>query len=243
MARKLPRPCHDGQPELLPNGRTGKAKDDDSPSTYQAIPSVWQGSDAALLELMLDFYPRKRPRLILDATVNKGRFWQGTSRRVVGMDIEPSYRPDVVADNLQMPFKDGCFDVVVYDPPHIPNQGKDRSKDFSSRFGLVLKSPAGGCPAVQDRGLHPQPPLPMGARRGHQGRCPGGFLPVRLHRQGPQRADHRPQVEKGPPRPAPPLLLAGVPQIGEMRVAESPHGLRDWHTRLAWRPMPLPGGS
>jgi hypothetical protein len=53
-----------------------------------------------------------------------------------------TYAPDVVGDNLDMPFRDGSFDVVVYDPPHIPNQGKDRSKDFNTRFGLVLKSSA-----------------------------------------------------------------------------------------------------
>jgi hypothetical protein len=41
-----------------------------------------------------------------------------------------------------MPFKDRCFDVIVYDPPHIPNQGRDKRKDFNTRFGLVLKSPA-----------------------------------------------------------------------------------------------------
>ena len=28
----------------------------------------------------------------------------------------------------------------MYDPPHIPNQGKDHQKDFNTRFGLVLKS-------------------------------------------------------------------------------------------------------
>jgi SAM-dependent methyltransferase len=91
---------------------------------------------------MLAFYPRQRPKLILDATVNRGRFWQGSRRRVIGMDIEPKFYPDVVADNRQMPFADRCFDVVVYDPPHVPNQGKDRRKDFNTRFGLVLKSPA-----------------------------------------------------------------------------------------------------
>src|SRR5262249_40320137 len=31
---------------------------------------------------------------------------------------------------------------VVYDPPHIPNQGRDKQKDFNTRFGLVLKSSA-----------------------------------------------------------------------------------------------------
>ena len=37
-------------------------------------------------------------------------------------------------------FGDGTLDVIVYDPPHIPNQGKDNKKDFGSRFGLVLRS-------------------------------------------------------------------------------------------------------
>ena len=41
-----------------------------------------------------------------------------------------------------MPFRDNSFDVVVYDPPHVPNQGQDRTKDFNPRFGLVLKSSA-----------------------------------------------------------------------------------------------------
>lgn len=39
-----------------------------------------------------------------------------------------------------MPFAPATFDVVVYDPPHIPNQGKDKLKDFNVRFGLIVKS-------------------------------------------------------------------------------------------------------
>jgi hypothetical protein len=109
---------------------------------YHLLPSVWEGEDADLLEVMLDFYPRQRPDRILDATVNAGRFWRGSRRPVIGLDINPHFRPDVVGDNLAMPFQGESFDVVVYDPPHIPNQGKDRSKDFNTRFGLVLKSSA-----------------------------------------------------------------------------------------------------
>ncbi len=89
---------------------------------------------------MLDFYPRRTPNKILDATVNTGRFWCGSKRPVTGLDIDPAHKPDHVGDNRDMPFEDSSFDVVVYDPPHIPNQGKDRSKDFNTRFGLVLKS-------------------------------------------------------------------------------------------------------
>ncbi len=107
---------------------------------YAPIPSVWLGDDAELLEHLLSFYPRKRPMDILDATVNGGRFWKGSKRKVIGMDINAAHKPAVVGDNRKMPFKDECFDVVVYDPPHIPNQGQDRSKDFTTRFGLVEKS-------------------------------------------------------------------------------------------------------
>jgi len=110
-------------------------------SKYEPLPSVWYGGDAELLERALDFYPRKKPRRILDATVNGGRFWRGSKRPVIGLDIEAAHKPNLVADNTAMPFRDGSFEVVVYDPPHIPNQGRDNKKDFNKRFGLVLRSP------------------------------------------------------------------------------------------------------
>lgn len=107
---------------------------------YEPLGSVWFGDDAELLENILNFYPREAPHRILDATVNDGRFWRGSSRPVVRLDIDPRHRPAIVADNTAMPFPDGLFEVVVYDPPHIPNQGKDRSKDFNTRFGLIYGS-------------------------------------------------------------------------------------------------------
>jgi hypothetical protein len=107
---------------------------------YSPLASVWEGEDSELLERLLRFYPRKHPARILDATLNGGRFWRGSRRAVIGMDIDPQHRPPVVGDNTQMPFRDGAFDVVVYDPPHIPNQGKDKSKDFHTRFGLGARS-------------------------------------------------------------------------------------------------------
>ncbi len=110
-------------------------------NTYQPLDSIWFGEDdAELIDLMLSFYPRSEPRLILDATVNGGRFWRGSQRPVIGLDIDPRHRPTVCADNSAMPFRDGTFDVVVYDPPHIPNQGRDKSKDFNARFGLGARS-------------------------------------------------------------------------------------------------------
>lgn len=108
-------------------------------TTYEPLPSIWDGSDAELLEKMLRFYPKKTPKKILDATVNAGRFWVGTKRKIVGLDIDPKYKPTVVGDNTDMPFDDESFDVIVYDPPHIPNWGG--AKDFDTRFGLGAKSP------------------------------------------------------------------------------------------------------
>ncbi len=107
---------------------------------YEPLPSVWAGSDADLIERMLSFYPRAEPRRILDATVNTGRFWQGSDRPVIGIDIDDRHKPQALADNTCLPFSSGAFDVVVYDPPHIPNQGKDKGKDFNERFGLIVKS-------------------------------------------------------------------------------------------------------
>ena len=107
---------------------------------YEPIPSVWEGTDGELLERMLQFYPKQPPERILDATVNKGRFWRGSARPVLGMDIDERHRPHVLGTGANMPFKSESFDIVVYDPPHIPNQGKDRRKDFQVRFGLGNKS-------------------------------------------------------------------------------------------------------
>ena len=107
---------------------------------YKPIASVWGGDDAELIEQLLRFYPHKRPRRILDATVNHGRFWRGSKRRVIGLDVEARYKPSIVGDNMRMPFRDASVDVIVYDPPHVPNQGRDKQKDFTARFGLGMKS-------------------------------------------------------------------------------------------------------
>jgi hypothetical protein len=108
---------------------------------YQPLSSIWCGEDNELLNLLLEFYPRQRPELILDATINQGRFWINSLYPVIGLDINRRFRPSVVGDNMEMPFKSESLDVVVYDPPHIPNQGQDKQKDFQDRFGLGLKSP------------------------------------------------------------------------------------------------------
>src|SRR5262249_44128813 len=126
------------QPTLI--ALNDEAEHSQSLKTYSPIPSVWDREDAELLELMLQFYPHSTPRRILDATVNGGRFWRDSRREVIGIDVSAVHRPSIVADNTAMPLLDASFDAIVYDPPHIPNQGKDKQKDFNTRFGLVVNS-------------------------------------------------------------------------------------------------------
>lgn len=112
-------------------------------SKYSALSSVWEGSDGELLDAMLDFYPALSPHPILDATYNTGRIWQGSkwAKRVVSMDIDPQYDPKIVADNREMKgVRSRHYGVVVYDPPHVGPQGRDKSvKRFDVDFGATME--------------------------------------------------------------------------------------------------------
>jgi hypothetical protein len=70
--------------------------------TYEPISSVWEGSDGELLEAMFSFYAVIPVEPILDATYNAGRFWKGSTRDVVSMDIDPQYKTAIVGDNRKM---------------------------------------------------------------------------------------------------------------------------------------------
>ena len=107
---------------------------------YRPISSVWDGQDGDLIEEMLGFYSVISPDPILDATYNAGRFWSGSKRKVVSMDIDPQHEPDIVADNREMPgVEDASFAVVIYDPPHVGPQGRDKSKKrFDVDFGATV---------------------------------------------------------------------------------------------------------
>ena len=122
------------------------------PVTYKPLSSVWQGSDTELLEAVFGFYPSIPPEPILDATYNSGRFWTGSTRDVWSMDIDPAFKPMIVADNRTMvglnakTGKDNYqvpsnhFGVVVYDPPHVGPQGRDKSvKRFDADYGAHVE--------------------------------------------------------------------------------------------------------
>lgn len=107
---------------------------------YSPISSVWEGSDGELLEQMLRFYASIPPEPILDSTYNTGRFWKKSSRRVVSMDIDPKYKTMIVGDNREMAgIPPHAFGTVIYDPPHVGPQGRDKSrKRFDEDFGATV---------------------------------------------------------------------------------------------------------
>jgi hypothetical protein len=115
-------------------GANGAAK-------YEPLSSVWETSDGELLETMLSFYPTINPEPILDTTYNTGRFWKGSSRDVWSMDIDPKYKTKIVGDNRIMKgVPSETFGTVVYDPPHVGPQGRDKSvKRFDVDFGATME--------------------------------------------------------------------------------------------------------
>lgn len=134
-----------------------------SERAYQPLSSVWGGTDAALLEELFRFYAAIPVEPILDATHNAGRFWKGSQRQVVSMDIDPQHAPSIIGDNREMKgVPDKHFGVVVFDPPHVGPQGRDKSaKRFDVDFGATFE-----CGKAQDWTLsYLYPPFLAQARR------------------------------------------------------------------------------
>lgn len=113
----------------------------DVTTQYQPLSSVWEGSDNELIEAMLNFYCSIPPEPILDSTYNQGRMWKGSSRKVVSMDIDPQHSPQLLRDNRDMHgVPDASFGCVVFDPPHVGPQGRDKSvKRFDIDFGATIE--------------------------------------------------------------------------------------------------------
>ena len=123
------------------NGAATNGQTPEATAKYLPLSSVWEGSDQDLLEAIFGFYPTIDPSPILDATYNTGRMWKGSKRKVVSMDIDPQHNPDILGDNREMKgVKSGRFGVVVYDPPHVGPQGRDKSvKRFDVDFGATME--------------------------------------------------------------------------------------------------------
>jgi hypothetical protein len=101
--------------------------------------SVLRGEDNEALELLIPVHWRSSDPRILDATYNKGVMWKGTAYQPHRMDINAELTLDTVADFMAMPFVAGSFDVIVFDPPHLPTASASANSSGIERaqYGLT----------------------------------------------------------------------------------------------------------
>ena len=85
------------------------------------LTSVLEDAEPSFLPRIIDFY-RPGAQIVIDLTWGGGRWWAGSKYRVTGID-RYSASPPIRADWNAAPFRDGCADVVVYDPPHASEGG------------------------------------------------------------------------------------------------------------------------
>jgi len=101
--------------------------------------SVLFGNDSDAIQILLEIHCKISNPRILDCTYNKGVMWKGVKIRPVTLDINPDYKTDYVADFRKMPFENNSFDVIVFDPPHLPRTAasKNSSKIYEERYGIT----------------------------------------------------------------------------------------------------------
>ncbi len=107
------------------------------------LTSVFHGKDNALLNLMFAFYAPEA-ETIIDVCCNERRMWKGTvvGEQVKGYDIDPQWQPDEVCSWNDMPDCSGTVDVLVYDPPHLPQAAASPKslKRYGESYGLGLST-------------------------------------------------------------------------------------------------------
>ena len=91
---------------------------------------------------------------VLDATTGGKHIWHGDMKdadRVVFVDRRAvpageiaqqpnwSVRPDIQADYRELPFVDGCFDLICFDPPHrVSDDGMESiSGIIETKYGVL----------------------------------------------------------------------------------------------------------
>lgn len=96
-----------------------------------------------LIKAVFDLYDLHGKR-VLDPTFGRGKWWT-SGRGKNRVDFSPprftanDRSLDPTFDFQAMPYADASFDVVAFDPPYIPQGGRDTStqSEFLDRFGLV----------------------------------------------------------------------------------------------------------
>lgn len=101
--------------------------------------TVLNGRDVEAIDILIAIHCAVSNPKILDCTYNTGKMWKGSSYKPTRMDIDPSFDLDVVGDFANMPFKGAEYDVIVFDPPHLPvaAASKNSSKIWEKSYGIT----------------------------------------------------------------------------------------------------------
>jgi SAM-dependent methyltransferase len=76
--------------------------------------------------------------LILDATCGKRGIWFNKQcKDCVYLDIRKEVKPDILADDTALPFRDNIFNIIVFDPPHTSMGPKSIMGKLYGRFTLA----------------------------------------------------------------------------------------------------------
>lgn len=102
--------------------------------------TFFHGSASLAFQKILKYYVNP-PSRILDITYGKGKSWEGFQKsalseyHLVKLDIKKydNVELDVVADHKLLPFPDGTFDIVYYDPPYYFKE-RIRNYDITNRL-------------------------------------------------------------------------------------------------------------
>jgi hypothetical protein len=101
--------------------------------------TVLQGRDVEAIDILLKVHCAVDNPKILDVTYNTGKMWKGASYQPTRMDIDSSLELDIVGDFTSIPFQEATYDVIVFDPPHLPTHAasENSSKIWEKRYGIT----------------------------------------------------------------------------------------------------------
>lgn len=102
--------------------------------------SILQGRDYEVLDILINIHSNTDNPFILDCTYNTGKMWKKCNFQPdIKLDINSSFSANVIGDFRSLPFQSEVFDIVVFDPPHLPSNAAsiNSSKMWEKTYGIT----------------------------------------------------------------------------------------------------------